>query len=990
MELELRINGVTEGIEAAPNESLLSLLRRQGYTSVKHGCETGECGACTVLVDGVPRPSCVMLAAQVGGCSLSTVENLGSAEKLHPLQSAFIELGAVGCGFCTSGMLLSAQALLQSNPTPSEEDVRDALSGNLCRCTGYAKPVQAVLRAAALMRGDKAEPVKHAIISADEQHVGQMDGDTDKQPGLVSSGTTTKIGAVTTKIPTLTPQMLAAASTAAAPVVPRPRIPLQVMGTATPASNALKATTGKTMFAGDQTLNRMAYARILTSPHAHAVIRAIDVSHAQALSGVLAVLTYKDVPRVPYSSIERIGSEEPLRDQYCLDYVMRYVGDRVAVVVAETAEIAEQALTLINVEYEAQPVILDPRQAMAQGAARIHAEGESHGILDATRNIAARVRTEVGDVEKGFAASEHVIETEYLVPPTQQAPLEKYSVITYFDPEEYLVVRTNSQLPHYLRRTLAQVIGLPMRRIRVEQPEIGGNFGARQHMEGEDLCALLTMVTKRPVKLEYSRAEEFQHNHMRQQYILRMKTGFRRDGTLVASQMVVLADTGAYATHVLTNAIQAVNALALYPCQNMRFLAEVLYTNHAPASSSQGYELQHEYLALESHLDDVARQLGIDALTLRRRNCLKVGDRYPLPPTVGGSNGSNIVIENCELAACLRQVEEKLGWKAKRGQKSNDRYRRGVGMAISFYGDAGIVNSTSGASIKLNEDGSFDLFAGRSENGTQLNTFLSQIAAEVLGVTSSDILLHNADTSVAPFENSANDVAAFYMGGNVVKKATEQIRRQIMMVAARMLGVVPETLKINNGIIRGAHGAQVTMAQVAMQAMYTENRQLMTTASWKAQQMPLTFAVQGIEVEVDIETGGIRIVKAITAIDAGRPINPALLEVQVEGDVAQALGRSISEEMFYDADGVPLITSWQDSHLFSAIEMPELQTYLIESNDTSELFGARAVAGIALYGIAPAISNAIFDAVDIRIRQLPFTPERILRAIHAYMARQAS
>ncbi|GER86894.1 dehydrogenase [Dictyobacter vulcani] len=985
MELELSINGTIEGLDVAPNDSLLSLLRRQGYTSVKHGCETGECGACTVLVDGVPRPSCVMLAAQVGGCSLSTVESLGTATKLHPLQATFSELGATGCGFCTSGMLLSAHALLQSNPAPSEAEVRDALSGNLCRCTGYAKPVQAVLRAAALLRGEKVEPVVPATISAEEQPAAQSA--TGKQPAMMAGGMNSRVGAVTTQIPALTPQMMAAASPI--PTVPRPRIPLQVVGTATPARNALKAVTGKNQFAGDQTLHQMTYARILPSPYAHAVIRAIDVSEAQALPGVLAVLTYKDVPRVPYSSIERAAGEEPLLDQYCLDYVLRYVGDRVAVVVAETAEVAEQALKLINVEYEVQPAVLDQRQALAPGAVRVHAERESQGILDGGRNIAARVRTEIGDVEQGFSASDHVIETEYLVPPTQQAPLEKYSVITYFDAEEDLVVRTNTQLPHYLRRTLAQVIGLPMRRIRVEQAEIGGNLGTRQHIEGEDLCALLTMITRRPVKLEYSRTEEFQSNHMGQQYILRMKTGVRRDGTLLASQMVVLADTGAYATHALTNHVRSAKAQALYPCQNMRFLAEVLYTNHAPASSSQGYELQHEYLALESHMDDVARQLGMDALALRRQNWLKAGDHYPLPATVGGTRNGNVLIEHCELEACLRLVEEKSGWKAKRGHKSNDRYRHGVGIALSFYGDAGVVGGTSGASIKLNEDGSFDLFAGHSENGTQLHTYLIQIAAEVLGVSSNDIRLHSADTSIAPFDSSSNDVTAFYMGGNVVKKVAEQIKRQITMVAGRMLGAVPETLKIRNGTIRGTSDVQLTLAQVAVHTMYTESRQLMTTSSWKAQHLPLTFAVQGVEVEVDIETGGIRIVKAITAIDAGRAINPTLLEAQVEGDVTQALGRSLSEEMFYDADGVPLIANWQTSHLLSAAEMPELQTYLVESQDTSELFGTRAVAGIALYGIAPAISNAILDAVDIRIRQLPFTPERILRAIHAYMARQA-
>ncbi|GHO89710.1 molybdopterin-dependent oxidoreductase [Dictyobacter formicarum] len=987
MELELRINGVVEGLEVAPNEPLLSLLRRQGYSSVRHGCETGECGACTVLVDGVPRPSCVMLAAQVGGCTLSTVESLGSAEKLHPLQSAFIELGAAGCGFCTSGMLLSAYALLQRNPSPSEDEVRDALSGNICRCTGYIKPVQAVLRASAILRGEQVEPLTHTTIAAEVPVAEQAESDSVKAPDLQASSVAANSGAVTTKIPVITSQMM---TTPAAPIVPVPRRHLQVIGSAASAQNAIKAVTGKSKFAGDVQPRQLAYARVLTSPHAHAVIRAIDASAARTLPGVLAVLTYKDVPRIPYARIERHASAEPLLDQYCLDYVVRYVGDRVAVVVAETQEVADQALKLISVEYEVQPTVLDQRQALVSGAARVHAERESQGISDAERNIAARVRNEVGDVEQGFAAADHVIETEYIVPPVQQAPLEKYSVLTYFDEDDYLVVRTNSQLPHYIRHTLAQLIGLPLRRIRVEQPEVGGNLGLRQHMEGEDLCALLTMETKRPVLLEYSRAEEFRSNYTRQQYILRMKTGVRRDGTLLANQMVVLADTGAYATHPLTAQMHTINALALYPCPNMRFLAEVLYTNHAPASTSQAYELQHEFFALESHMDEVARQLKMDALALRRLNWLKSGDRYPLRAAVSGTRVSSSVIDSCGLPACMRVVEEKLEWKKRRGRRGNDRYRHGIGLALSFYGDPGLAGGTSGATIKLNEDGSFDLFAGRSENGTQLRTFLTQIAAEVLGVSTLDILLHAADTSSAPFERGINDVTAFYMSSNVVKRAAEQIRRQILMVAGRMLNVVPETLKISDGVVKGAAGTQLTLAQIATHSMYKEGRQLMTNSSWKAQSIPMTFAAQGVEVELDVETGGIRIVKVITAVDAGHPINPALLETQIAGDVTLALGRSISEEMFYDQNGAPLNRNWSESHPFSAVEMPELQNYLVESEDNSELFGAKAIVGIPLYGVAPAIANAILDAADIHMRQMPFTPERILRAIHAYMARQTS
>ena len=439
MELELRINGVISSQDVAPNETLLALLEREGYTSVKHGCETGECGACTVLVDGVPRPSCVMLAPQVAGCTISTVESLGSADKLHPLQATFAELGATGCGFCTSGMLLSASALLKKNPSPTEEDVRDALSGNLCRCLGYARPVQAVLRAAAILRGEKVEPLKQQIMQveaaevATESALGENGVTKATQVAAGAASSTLAGSRATTRLPVVTPGMTTQMKTLVQPASIDGHA--QTDGKALIPRNALPIVTGKSLFAGDINLRNMAYGRVLASPHPHAVIRKIDILHAKALPGVLAVLTYKDVPRIPYSRVEWKQGCELIQDRYCLDNVVRYVGDRVAVVVAETPEVADQALDLINVEYDVQSPILDQRQALEPMAPRVHSEMDSKGILDAARNIAARVRSEIGDVERGFAEADQIVESEYVVPPTQQAPLERHTVISYLDRE---------------------------------------------------------------------------------------------------------------------------------------------------------------------------------------------------------------------------------------------------------------------------------------------------------------------------------------------------------------------------------------------------------------------------------------------------------------------------------------------------------------------------------------------------------------------------
>jgi putative selenate reductase molybdopterin-binding subunit len=958
MELELRINGVVESLDGAPNESLLTMLRRGGYCSVKQGCETGECGACTVLVDGVPRPSCVMLAGQAGGCTLTTIEGLSSAQALHPLQQAFIEVGAVQCGFCTPGMILSAYALLKRNPRPTEDEVRDALSGNLCRCTGYLKPVQAVLRAAALLRGEEAILLEQISTNSN------------------GAGTAEKLRAVTVGAATTT---LAAAQSA---------IPLQVVGKSLPCIDATKLVTGKAAFADDTTLRGTLYGRILTSPHAHAIIRNIDVSQAHALPGVHAVLTYKDVPRIAYSSVERSSSDDGPCDQYCLDYMVRYVGDRVAAVAAETPEIAEQALRLIEVEYNVLPALLDPRQALEPTSPLVHPESESHGIYDVSRNVAARVYSETGDVERGFAEAEVVVEGEYVVSQTQPVPIENHRVVTYFDEDGYLVVRTSTQIPHHIRRTLASVLNLPAHRIRVIKPAVGGDFAGKQELVVEDICALLTLASHRPVQLALSRAEEFLTGRVNHAHILRLKTGVKRDGTMLANQMILLTSTGAYGTHPLTRQKNAAaEALLLYPCPQNRFVAEILYTHLPPSAALRGFGAFQEFFALESHIDEIARQLDIDALELRRKNWL---------PAIEGQ--SDRPVEQHGLLQCLQIVEEKLSWKMRCNKDRygtedgaatpKDRFRRGIGIALALKSAPLASNETSGAIIKLNEDGSFDVFAGANSSGSGSDTLLAQIAAEVLGVSIEEVLIHSSDTSVTPSDTGGSASATLYSTGGAVKRTAELLRRQILAVAGRILNILPEALKINNGMIKTPGEQTITIAQVAAHALYGESRHLIATASWKSQQVPLSFAAQGVEVEVDTDTGYVRVLKAITAVDVGRPLNPMIVEAQLQASTAQALGLGICEEMIYDQNGALLTKALRDYHIHSAVDMPEIQTYLVETQDASSIFGAKAVAELPLNGLVAALANAIADAVGVRIRQIPFTPERVLRAIHAQTAKK--
>jgi putative selenate reductase molybdopterin-binding subunit len=976
MELELNINGVIKSLDAATNESLLAVLRREGYYSVKHGCETGECGACAVLVDGIPRPSCVCLAAQVGGCTLTTVEALGNARRLHPLQEAFIDTGAIQCGFCTPGMLLAAYALLKSQPSPGEEEVREALSGNLCRCTGYVKPVQAVLRAAAVMRGEEVPPISRPVSGDGSQpwnpgrsprehseHGGSREGGTDasSRPGSAPSGTATLVEAP-------------------------PETGLHVVGKAERKVDAVKLATGRPAFVDDVELRGMLYARLLTSPHAHALIRQIDVTQARALAGVHAVLTYQDVPRVPYTTAGQSWPEPGPHDQYALDQRVRFVGDRVAVVAAETAEIAEAALHLITVDYEVLPAVLDPRLASSPQAPCIHPEPESYRIHDAAHNIAAYLHAEVGDVEAAFTRADLVVEGEYVVPQVQQTPIENHIAITYWDEDDRMVVRTSTQVPYHVRRIIAPVIGLPPRRIRVIKPRIGGGFGVKQEVLIEDLCALLTIATDRPVRLEYSRAEEFTSSRSRHPQIIRMKTGVRRDGTIVANAMTLVANTGAYGTHALTvQSNTGAKTLPIYPCPNLRFEARVVYTNLPPAGAFRGYGVPQGFFALESHIDEVACQLGMDALEFRRKNWIEAGDPIMLARELGeGKEGYDQVIRSCGLPECLRLVEERVQWKEKRGQGGTGRLRRGVGVALAMHGTAIAGLDMAAASLKLNDDGSFNLLVGATDIGTGSDTVIAQIVAEVLGVEVEDIIIHSSDTDFTPFDTGAYASSTTYISGGAAKKAAEQVREQILEVAGHMLKVNPEQLTIRDRVIKEPGGGSVTVSQVALHSLHIENqRQIMATASWMSYQSPPPFAAQGAEVEVDTETGVVRVLKAISAIDAGRVINPVTAEGQIEGGATQALGYGICEEMLYDQRGVMLTTDLRDYRIFSAPDMPTLETYIVETEDPFGPFGAKAIAEIPIDAMAPAVANAVADALGIRIRQIPLTPERVLRVLRS-------
>ncbi len=598
MQVDLTVNGESHTLDVHAGELLRTALRRLRYYSVKHGDETGESGSDAVLLSFTPDDgrsyrlinSGVMLAAQASGAHIVTVEGLSGPRDsdLHPLQQQFVATGAIQCGYCTPAQLLAAKRLLDENSNPSEAQVREAIAGVLCRCTGYVKPVEAILRAAAQMRGEEPPPQEIRVL--DDVSAGEWPALDDADGGDFDSGGIEPGGTdVATQKRTL-PVRVAPPQTA---VVNKPERKV----------DAVKLSKGRAVFADDVEMPGMLHGGLLTSPHAHARIVSIDTSRALALPGVHAVLTYEDVPRVVYASGGQSYPNPPPYDQVSLDNKVRHVGDRVAVVAAETLELVQQALELINVEYEVLPAVLEPAAAMAGGAPVIHDEDDAVDIHDAARNIAVHIGVEhtdgeLGDVDEALANAHFVYESEYSVHQVQQASIEPHVVLSWWDEDDRLVLRTSTQVPFHVRRMVAPLIGLPARRIRVVKPRIGGGFGGKQEMLLEDLCAHLTIATGRPVRFEYTRAQEFTSARTRHPQVLRYRSGVDEHGKLLGTVLRIVADTGAYGTHGLTvQMVSGFRGLSTYWLPTARFECDVVYTNKPVPGAFRGYGAPRRCLA---------------------------------------------------------------------------------------------------------------------------------------------------------------------------------------------------------------------------------------------------------------------------------------------------------------------------------------------------------------------------------------------------------
>jgi putative selenate reductase molybdopterin-binding subunit len=764
-----------------------------------------------------------------------------------------------------------------------------------------------------------------------------------------------------------------------------------VVGHAVPKTDAIKLVKGNPAFTDDRDLSGTLIAKVLYSPHAHARIVSIDDSSAAALPGVHAVLHHGNVERVRYASGGQSYPNPLPYDQVSFDNKVRYVGDRVAAVAADTEEIAQVAIDLIDVTYEVLPAVFDENDAIAGGAPVIHDEPEMEGAEDPSRNLVHHLKADTGDIEAGFEAADRVFEQTFYVHQVQQTPIEPHIAISEWDSDERLVITTSTQVPFHVRRMVAPLLDLPVKKIRIIKPRIGGGFGVKQEMLIEDIVGHLTIATGRRVRLELTREEEFVSSRTRHPQTITYKSGVDSEGKLTAQEMRVVANTGAYGTHGLTvQMVTGLRGLSSYNSPVKNFDCQVAYTNIPVPGAYRGYGAPQALFALEAHMEDIASEIDMDVIDFKQMNWTEVGDPLDIAQQLGEGDQDDAVmpiVTSSGLDEAVLQGKRAIDWDRRddpswKQPADQPNIRRGIGFAMAMHGTAIPGLDMGGASLKINDDGSFNLLVGATDLGTGSDTVLAQIAAEVVGVSTDDVIIYSSDTDMTPFDTGAYASSTTYISGMAVKRAAELVRDQIRARASIELDVEASTIELYDNAAWAPDGRSVSLGTIALSTLHQEGQhQIMANASYVSPESPPPYAAQFAEIEVDIETGQVTVIRLVMAVDCGVPINPVTASGQVEGGMVQALGYGHCEEMAYDEDGQMVNASFGPYKIYRADEMPELEAILVQTMEESGPFGAKAIAEIPKDGVAPALRNAIVDATGVRINNIPFTPERVWQAL---------
>ncbi|MFX0085886.1 MAG: xanthine dehydrogenase family protein molybdopterin-binding subunit [Candidatus Hodarchaeota archaeon] len=766
----------------------------------------------------------------------------------------------------------------------------------------------------------------------------------------------------------------------------------RVVGKSIAKIDAMSLALGKPLFTDDKDFPNMAHVKLLLSPHAHAIITDIDTSEAEKLPGVLAILSHKNTSQVIHTTAGQGYPEPSPYDTRLFNKKVKFVGDRVAAVAAESKQIAENAINLIKVEYEILTPIFDWDESLGNKTV-IHDEGDAYFPIPVhyqpEKNHVCHLDAEVGNIEKGFSEADFIVEHTVKNHYGQHCPLEPHISISYLDEHDRLIVRTATQVPFHARRILSRVLNIPLSQIRVIKPRIGGGFGAKQEIITELITASFTLLLKRPIKLEYSRKEEFISARTRHPMTSWLKAGVTKNGRITAIDMKVLSNTGAYGTHGLTVLSNTGSkTLPLYKCENIRFIGDTVYTNLPVAGAYRGYGATQATLAMEIVMDDLAHSIEMDPAEFRLINHINKGESSPIFKALGeGTEGVEQTIDSIGLSQCIKQGADKINWwnreetKQKHTRKS---VKRGFGMVCLMQGSSIPYIDMAAAYAKMNDDGSFNLLVGATDIGTGSDTVLAQMFAEVLGLdVASDVIVISSDTDVTPFDKGAYASSTTYLTGKAVIKLAKKIKNQLLNYTSDIFGVPMEELNLGEKeIFHPKTGQSISFAEIGAKSQYSFNQQQIgAISSSLSKKSPPPFCAQFVELDVDIETGRIKIVKYVTAVDCGTPINPKLVIGQTEGALVNGIGYALSERYLFNTQGKMLNPSFGNYKIMTTMDLPEIETIIVPTYEPSGPFGAKSIAEININGPMPAISNAIFDATGVRITDPPYTPDKVLQAI---------
>ena len=745
-----------------------------------------------------------------------------------------------------------------------------------------------------------------------------------------------------------------------------------VIGTRPVRPDGTDKVTGRAEYGADVRLPGMLHGRVLRSPHAHARIEGVDTAKAQALPGVQAVVTNADFPAAP-DKIADLGRravylKREMDNIMASDKVL-YHGHAVAAVCATDPHIAEDALALIEVAYAPLPPVLNVRDAMLGSAPLLHEDlftSELGGErAKSASNVAQHIQFQKGDLAAGFAEASVVIEREFETTMVHQGYIEPHTGAAFWNRDGDLTVWTSTQGAFVVRDALARLLRMPVSKIKVVPMEIGGGFGGKIPIYLEPVAALLSQRAGKPVKMTMERDAVLKATGPTSGTYIRIKIGAQQDGTLTAAEAYLAYEAGAYPGSPVGTG--ATTVFGPYDIPNQSIDGYDVVVNKPKTTAYRAPGAPASEFAAECVINELADRLGIDPLEIRRKNSAQEGTRR-----ADGFGYGPIGHAEC--------VEAARGSPHYRSELSGE--NRGRGVASGGWGNIGLESS---AYAQVNSDGTVGLVLGSIDIGGTRASLAMQLA-ETLGIPYEQIKPLVVDTDSVGFTHVTGGSRTTFAGGWAVYEAGQDLRRQLAGRAAAIWDVDTAAVTYgDDGVVHGPADADGKERSFAFKELARQLARTGGTIVGRANVNKATFApafgTHIVDVEVDPKTGKVEILRYTAVQDAGTAIHPAYVEGQMQGGVAQGVGMALTEEYYYDAEGHLVNSSLLDYRMPTALDLPLIETEIVEVPNPGHPFGVRGVGEVPIIPPAPAIAAAIYDAIGVRFTKLPISPRAIVERL---------